>query len=156
MSTPVPDVRVRRPQQYEALLQQMRDEAGFSTFRDGLLFAAALGARLKRKAVLGSAAGDPIRYETLTTPVFAEALVSMLAANEFADDPEIMDDLRLEERIRIFEDYATGGLEYLQEQLNVRHQPIAAIVLDAVTEALSEGGGAAAVSVDDLLGGVTW
>jgi len=156
VSSAVSDVRVRRPQQYEALLQQMRDEAGFPTFRDGLLFAAAVGARLKRRAPLGSAAGEPIRYETLTAPAFAEAFVSMLAANEFSDDAEIMDDLRLEERIRIFEEYATGGMEHLQGELNTRHQPISVIVLGAVTEALSDSGGVDAVSVDELLSGVTW
>ncbi|MGY2075049.1 DNA phosphorothioation-associated protein 4 [Blastococcus sp. SYSU DS0828] len=156
MTAPPADVRIRRPQQHEALLQEMRDEAGFSTFRDGLLFAAALGVRHGRRSPIGQSAGDPIRYETLTGPAYAEALVSMIAANEAPDDPEIMDDRRLEERVRIFEEYANGGLEYLQEQVNVRHQPISVIVVDEVTNALTESGGASPASVEELLDGVNW
>src|SRR4051812_11400577 len=114
MTAPTSDVRVRRPQQHEALMVELRDEAAFSTFRDILLFAAAVGVHFERRVAFTGAAGDPIRYETLTVPSFSEALVNMTAANEVADDPEIMDSSRLEERIKIFEEYANGGLEYLQ------------------------------------------
>ena len=94
-------VRIRRPHQHESLLIELRDEAAFSTFRDALLFAAAVGARFERRVPFTSAAGDPIRYETLTAPTFAEALVSMIAANEVDNDPEIMDSTRLDERAKI-------------------------------------------------------
>ncbi|WP_091115475.1 DNA phosphorothioation-associated protein 4 [Geodermatophilus dictyosporus] len=156
MTAPLLDVRIRRPKQHERLLQELRDEAGFPTFRDGLLFAAALGVRHERREPFTETAGDPIRYETLTVPAFAEAFVSMLAANEVPDDPEVMDDRRLEERVRIFEEYAHGGLSYLQGEINVRHQPISAIVCDEVTNALTESEGAEAASVEELLGGVSW
>lgn len=150
------DVRIRRPQEHEALLVELRDDAAFSTIRDTLLFAAAVGVHFKRRVPFGTAAGDPIRYETLTVPVFSDALVSMIAANEVADDAEIMDSSRLEERVKIFEEYANGGLEYIQEQVNVRHQTADLVVLALVTEALSESGGAEPVSVTELLSGVTW
>src|SRR5450759_348558 len=122
MTAPTTDARVRRPQQHEALLIELRDEAKFSTFRDTLLFAAEVGVHFKRRAPSSSAAGDPIRYETLTVPSFSEAVISMSAAKEVDDDPEIMDSSRIEERVNIFEEYANGGLEYIQEQVNVRHQ----------------------------------
>ena len=79
----------------------------------------------------------------------------MIAAN-VVDDPEIMDDTRMDERFKIFEEYANGGLEYIQEQVNVRHQPAALVVIDLVTEAFADDSGAKPVSVDELLGGVTW
>jgi dnd system-associated protein 4 len=150
------DVRVRRPQHYQALMIELQEEAGFATFRDILLFAAAVGFRTRRRAPFTAAAGDPIRYEVLTVPAYSEALINMIAANVAKDDPEIMDDKRLEERAKIFEEYANGGLECIQEQVNVRHQPAALVVADLVTEALSESGGATAASVEELLDGTTW
>jgi dnd system-associated protein 4 len=156
MTTPASDVRIRRPQQHEVLLLELHAEAAFSTFRDTLLFAAAVGVRFKRRVPFAGAAGDPIRYETLTAPTFSEALVSMIATNEVTDDPEIMDNARLDERIRIFEEYANGGLEYIQEQVNVRRQTAALVVIALVTEALEHGGVTEAVSVEELLSGLSW
>lgn len=150
------DVRVRRPQQHEALMQELQSEAKFPTYRDILLFAAAIGYRQKRRVPFDNAAGDPIRYETLTTPVFSDTLINMIATNVHPDDPEIMDAPRTEERIKIFEEFANGGLEYLQEQVNIRHQPVNLVVIDLVAEAFADSGGAKPATVDELLSGVTW
>jgi dnd system-associated protein 4 len=152
---PAGDVRVRRPQQYEALMQELRDEAAFATYRDILLLAAAVGAYVKRRVAFTSS-GEPIRYETLKEPMFSETLINMIAANEVPDDPEIMDSTRAGERVRIFEEYANGGIEYIQEQVNVRHEPANLVVISLVTEALARSGAAEAVSVEELLRGVTW
>lgn len=149
------DVRVRRPQTHERLVLEMGD-AGFGTFRDALLFAAALGASLGRRVPFSNAIGDPIRYETLTAPMFSAALVSMIAAVEVAADPEIMDGLRLEERVRIFEEFANGGLEYIQEQVNVRHQAPEMVVISLVNEAFASGAAAEQLTVDELLNGTSW
>jgi hypothetical protein len=80
----------------------------------------------------------------------------MIAANVVTDDPEIMDATRIEERVRIFEEYVNGGLEYIQEQVNVRHQTAELVVRDLVSEALSESAGATPASLEELLGGVAW
>lgn len=149
------EVRARRPQHHEALMQELQTEGKFPTFRDVLLFAAAVGFRQERRLPFTAASGEPIRYEVLTAPGFSDTLINMIAA-DVIDDPEIMDGTRIEERIKIFEEYANGGLEYIQEQVNVRRQPAALVVVDLVTEALSGSGGAKQVSVDDLLSGVTW
>jgi len=135
---------------------ELQNDGLFPYFRDILLFASAIGFSNDRRVPFTNASGDPIRYETLTGPMFSEALINMIAANVVADDPEIMDGPRIEERVKIFEEYANGGLEYLQEQVNVRHQPAALVIMDFVTEAFSESGGVKPVSVDDLLGGVNW
>lgn len=135
---------------------ELHDEAGFVTFRDILLFAAAVGFHNDRKVSFTEFSGDPIRYETLTAPAFSEALISMIAANVVNNDPEIMDGARIDERVKIFEAYANGGLEFIQEQINVRHQPAALVVIDLVAEALSESGGAKAASVEELLNGASW
>jgi dnd system-associated protein 4 len=155
VTTPAGDVRVRRPQQHEALMIELRNEAAFATFRDILLFAAAVGAHAGRRVAFTSS-GEPIRYETLKEPMFSETLINMIAANEVVDDPEIMDSTRAGERVRIFEEYANGGLEYIQEQVNVRHEPANLVVIGLVTEALARSGAAEAASVEELLSGVSW
>jgi dnd system-associated protein 4 len=151
------DVRIRRPQQHEALMLELQQpDAGFPTLRDVLLLAAAVGFRQDRRVPFTATAGDAIRYDTLTGPAFSEALFNMIAANVVTEDAEIMDSARIEERVKIFEEHANGGLEYIQEQVNVRRQTAAMVVSDLVTEALSESGGAKQASVDELLGGVSW
>jgi dnd system-associated protein 4 len=71
--------------------------------------------------------------------MFSETLLNMIAANEI-DDPEIMDGSRAGERVRIFEEYANGGLEYIQEQVNVCHEPANLVAISLVTEALARSG----------------
>ena len=154
MTMPAGDIRVRRPQQHEALMLELRQEAAFATYRDALLFAAAVGAYIQRRVPFTSS-GEPIRYETLKEPMFSETLINMIAANE-VDDPEIMDSTRANERVQIFEEYANGGLEHIQEQVNVRHEPANLVVISLVTEALARSGSAEAVSVEELLNGVSW
>ena len=156
MTTAPSEVRARRPQQHEALMQELQIEGKFPTYRDILLFAAAVGYRHERRVPFTTASGDPIRYEVLTAPGFSDTLINMIAANVVTDDPEIMDGARIEERIAIFEEFANGGLEYIQEQVNVRHRPAALVVIDLVAEAFVDDGGAKPVSVDELLSGVSW
>jgi dnd system-associated protein 4 len=110
---------------------------------------------VKRRAEFTNS-GEPIRYETLKEPMFSETLLNMIAANEIADDPEILDVVRTGERVKIFEEYANGGLEYIQEQVNMRHEPANLVVIGLVTEALARSGAAEAVSVEELLSGVSW
>ena len=137
-------------------MQELQTYAKFPTYRDILLFAAAVGFRAGRRLAFSATSGDSIRYETLVGPAFSDTLVNMISANVVSDDPEIMDTTRIEERVKIFEEYANGGLEYLQEQVNIRHQPVDLVVLDLVIEAFADGGGAKPVSVDELLRGVNW
>lgn len=154
-TTAAGEVRARRPQQHEALMLELQTEGKFPTYRDILLFAAAVGFRQDRRVPFTASSGDPIRSDVLMAPGFSDTLINMIAAN-VVDDPEIMDDTRMDERFKIFEEYANGGLEYIQEQVNVRHQPAALVVIDLVTETFADDAGAKPVSVDELLGGVTW
>ena len=146
------ELRVRRPQEHEVLIQSLRDEGGFPTIRDALLFAAGLGIHSQRRKSF-EAANEPIRYETVVDPPYAGAFINMIAAVECQDDAEILDLERLDERIVIFEEYANGGLGFLQEELNVRGQPMDVVLNALVTEALTAGSGAEPVSIDDLLKG---
>lgn len=148
----VSDVRVRRPKQHEVLIQQLRDEGGFPTIRDVLLFAAGLGVKNERRKSFDSA-GEPIRYDTVVDPAYASGFINMIAAVESAEDPEVLDSGRLPERITIFEEYVNGGLEYLQEQVNVRAQPIDVVLNALVTGSLADEAPHEPASIDDLLRG---
>lgn len=153
--TEILDIRVRRPARHEVLLKALRDDLVFPTMRDILLYAAAVGFSQQRRVPFDKS-GEPIRYETLTDPLYAEGLVSMLAAAASPGDAEILDPSRLPERIGIFEEFANGGLEFLQEQMNLRHQDATSVVEFLVTEALSEEGTPTSVSVEDLLDAKPW
>lgn len=150
------DVRARRPQHHERLMQELQKDAGFPAFRDILLFASAVGFVQGRRVPFNATAGDPIRYDTLASPSFADTLISMIAANEVGNDPEIMDDARLAERVAIFEEYANGGLEYIQELINTRNQTPDLIVFDLVTGALADQSTTQTADVQDLLNGINW
>jgi len=82
------EARARRPQQHEALMQEMQNEAKFPTYRDILLFAAAVGFYQQRRVQFTTSSGDPIRYDVLIAPGFSDTLINMIAANEISDDPE--------------------------------------------------------------------
>lgn len=157
MNTATPsEIRVRRPQQHERLLQELHNEAEFPYYRDSLLFAAAVGFTQGMRVPFHDAAGDPIRLDTLTAPAYSEALINMIAVNVKPDDPEILDASRLEERLHIFEEYANGGLDYIQQQINTRHQPVELVVIDLVTQAFTATGGVEQASVEDLLKSISW
>lgn len=144
------DNRVRRPAQHEALLQELKDKAGFPTMKDILLFAAGVGVSQNRRVPFDKSA-EPIRYDTLTSDAWSEPFISMIAAVAAVEDPEILDVPRLGERIGVFEEFANGGLEYIQEQLNVRKQPCDVVVRTIVLEELSDTQTAKPASIGDLL-----
>lgn len=144
------DPRVRRPERHEVLIQQLRNDAGFPAMRDALLFAAGVGFAQGRRVPFDKS-GEPIRYEILTSDALAEPFVSMLAAVSTEGDPEILDAVRLPERITIFEEYTNGGLEYIQEQVNTRREPLDVIVRSLTVEAVSDAGEVRGVSIEELL-----
>ncbi len=146
----VVDPRVRRPERHEVLIQQMRNDAGFPAMRDVLLFAAGVGFAQGRRVPFDRS-GEPIRYEILTNDALAEPFVSMLAAVSAQGDPEILDSARLTERITIFEEFANGGLEYIQEQVNTRREPLDVVVRSLTIEALSDAGEVRGATIEELL-----
>ena len=146
----VVDPRVRRPERHEVLIQQLRNDAGFPAMRDVMLFAAGVGFAQGRRVPFDKS-GEPIRYEILTNDALAEPFVSMLAAVTKEGDPEILDASRLPERIMIFEEFANGGLEYIQEQVNTRRQPLDGTVRTLTVETLTDAGEVRGASIKELL-----
>ncbi|MEH1930739.1 DNA phosphorothioation-associated protein 4 [Nostoc sp.] len=93
----------------------------FQTFADVIVFAAALGAKHKRRVALGEISKrepSPIRIEYFAS-MGNDILIKLLAINETKDIKTLSLNEEEYERQRnhIFEEYANGGLEILQNEL---------------------------------------
>ncbi len=94
----------------------------FQTFADVIVFAAALGAKHKRRVLLGEISKrepSPIRVEYFVT-MGHDWVIKLLGITE-TQDIKILSPSNEEEyehqRNHIFEEYANGGLEILQTEL---------------------------------------
>ncbi|MEH1900829.1 DNA phosphorothioation-associated protein 4 [Nostoc sp.] len=93
----------------------------FNTFADVIVFAAALGAKHKKRVALGEISKrepSPIRIEYFAS-MGNDILIKLLAINESKDIKTLSINEEEYERQRnhIFEEYANGGLEILQNEL---------------------------------------
>ncbi|MEH2139729.1 DNA phosphorothioation-associated protein 4 [Nostoc sp.] len=93
----------------------------FNTFADVIVFAAALGAKHKKRVALGEISKrepSPIRIEYFAS-MGNDILIKLLAINETKDIKTLSINEEEYERQRnhIFEEYANGGLEILQNEL---------------------------------------
>jgi dnd system-associated protein 4 len=93
----------------------------FNTFADVIVFAAALGAKHKKRVPLGEISKrepSPIRIEYFAS-MGNDILIKLLAINETKDIKTLSLNEEEYERQRnhIFEEYANGGLEILQNEL---------------------------------------
>jgi len=102
----------------KALVASKDTTGPFQTYVEVMVLAAALGAKHKKRVPLEAVAKDlsPLRQDYFTSS-FA-LLINLLAITEIKDikilgDDEVAD----EQRIHIFEEYANGGLEILQNEL---------------------------------------
>lgn len=115
------DPRVRRPADKEELVARLAgdgQEAIFPSMRDLFVFAAALAKSEGRKVPVSSSAGDPIRLELFQRDGIHDLFINVLAVLEHPDDPEILSEDRVADRVEIFEEYVNGGLEIIQAHLN--------------------------------------
>lgn len=93
----------------------------FQTYADVMVFAAALGARRKKRLPLEEISKRdplPIGIEIFISRGY-EVAIKLLAIAETKDINILSpsDENYEEQRIQIFEEYANGGLEILQEEL---------------------------------------
>lgn len=91
----------------------------FQTYVDVMLFAAALGAKRRKRVPLVEFARDldPIRRDYFNNNK-CELLINLLALSIIQNQNVLADDEKSDEqRIKIFEEYANGGLEILQQEL---------------------------------------
>ncbi len=131
--------RVRRPKDKEELLDRLQQkDSPFSTLRDTLVFAAGVGWWRKRRAPFEKS-GETIRWDALTARSGTEAFINMLALRHI-DDVTVLSDERFDERIRVFEEYANGGLEVLGDLIDNSPKRVIDIVRDLVNRAGEQAG----------------
>ncbi|MGW2407211.1 DNA phosphorothioation-associated protein 4 [Streptomyces sp. NPDC001739] len=130
--------RFRRPAAHEQLLNELAGKDGpFRALVDALMFAAALGCR-KGKRDPFDKTGEPVRLSLMDGRQYGDVLIDVIAAAEARDDPKILADERLAERVKIFEEYANGGLNFIQGELNTSgSRDLVMIVSSLVMEALT-------------------
>ena len=92
-----------------------KEEGVFATLKSALVFAAAVG--FKQKARLEfSEGGEPIAF-TLFDEHQEQPFIYSLALTEFNDVSYLREE-KFFEAIRVFEEYAAGGLQYLDDVLD--------------------------------------
>ncbi|MFJ5558954.1 DNA phosphorothioation-associated protein 4 [Streptomyces sp. NPDC093250] len=130
--------RFRRPAGHEDLISALASKEGpFNAMVDVLMFAAVLG-RNKGKREPFDKAGEPIRLALIEGRQYGDVLVDMIAVAEEPDDPKILADERQPDRVKIFEEYANGGLNSIQGEINASGghdyvSIISTLVMDALT-----------------------
>jgi dnd system-associated protein 4 len=131
--------RFRRPAEHEDLLGALAGKSGpFTAMYEVMMFAAALGMRKGRREPFDKHE-EPINLSRVENRSFGDVLLDLLAAAEVPDDPKILADERLKERIRIFEEYANGGLSYIRGEMNASGgRDLTGILNSLVMEALTE------------------
>lgn len=117
--------RIRIAKDKAELVQSLVEAKGttgpFQTYADAIAFAAAMGARWERRSPLGTISTTepaPISIEVFMARGY-DALMKLLAIAE-TEETEILspyDPAAEVQRIAIFEEYANGGLELLQDKL---------------------------------------
>ncbi|MEV7689057.1 DNA phosphorothioation-associated protein 4 [Streptomyces bungoensis] len=131
--------RFRRPAAHEDLISALAGKEGpFNAMVDVLMFAAVLG-RNKGKREPFDKAGEAIRLALIEGRQYGDVLIDMIAVAEEPDDPKILADERQPDRVKIFEEYANGGLNYIQGEINASGghdyvSIISTLVMGALTE----------------------
>jgi len=126
--------RVRRPERHSQLLIRLtdKDEGVFETYKDALVFAAALGAARGRSEDFEKLA-EPIDYQIFARWGDQEALFDALALFD-SGAVGILSGESAEERLGIFERYANGGLEIIAEATQRADQPTQVVVQRIIAE----------------------
>jgi dnd system-associated protein 4 len=105
----------------QALVNAKGTTAPFQTYADAIAFAAAMGAKHKRRIPvkeISKTEPAPISLEIFISRGY-DRLIKLLAISETNDRNilSIYDYKAEEERVLIFEEYANGGLEILRHEL---------------------------------------
>jgi len=107
--------RVRRPERFKDFLTEITQEKSvFRTYKDAMVFAACLGYS-RGKRVPFDKTSEPINLQVFSGK-FDEMVMNTIAIAEL-DDPFVMARNKEDEKIRIFEEYACGGLEIMENEV---------------------------------------
>ena len=108
----IDDRRLRPPERYEKALVALTSSHPFDTKQAAMMFTAGLGYYLRKREQLGKA-GEGVRWEVFERSqdaafIYALGLDETKAIAVLSGEGE-------EDLVKIFEEYATAGLQYIQE-----------------------------------------
>lgn len=132
--------RVRRPKQYDELLNLLKDknDGVFSTLKSALVFSAAVGFRQNKKLEFKESA-EPIAF-TLFNEHQDQPFIYSLALTKEEDVSCLKEENFLEVMIN-FEEYAAGGLQYLDgvlDKVNIKESIESILSQDKEIEIISD------------------
>lgn len=132
------DIRVKRSGDKEEVLESLKDNI-FGQLTNALIFAASVGFKNGERIPLSSkGAGDPIKEDVFRrTNLHWRGILNMMALCESNGDMSSLEDSdeKEEDRIRIFEEYANGGLKILHDKLSRSSIPeLKKFILEEMTE----------------------
>lgn len=107
--------RVRRPKEYEGLMNDLKDSGVFDTLKSVLVFAAAVGFKNSQRTPFAESS------ERIDIKLFSEnsdqPFIYCIALAEH-DDVDYLREDRFEDMIETFEEYAAGGLKILESEVD--------------------------------------
>ena len=142
---------VRRPLEYHEMMERLKDneEGVFLTFKDCLVFCACLGHSEGRRVEFDkSAERVPM---TVFRGEYDEAVINAIALVT-TNDPTIMGVNRQAERIRIFEEYACGGLEILKARVFNTPESYSDAMMTLIQQGSEDGGSKVLDDITNLFG----
>lgn len=117
------ETRIKVAKDKANLVKELKESGNttgfFQTYVDVMVFAAALGVKREKRVPLMDFARDldPIRRDYFNNNK-CELIINLLAVSVIQNQKVLADDEESgEQRIKIFEEYANGGLEILQQEL---------------------------------------
>lgn len=143
--------RVRRPDTKTELLEQLvdREEGVFETYKDALVFAAALAASRNASKPFEKS-GEPIDYTIFARNGDQESLFYLLAVYN-KGDLQLLADARANERLTVFEEYAHAGLEIIDLERTSSRRSIRDVVLKLVSDAQRSDSTSSDVNLENLV-----
>ncbi len=108
--------KVKLPSQFKEMMDELKGTGPFEKLTNIMIFAACLGFKRQNRKVIGKPAQDPIRLDTFNDP-YDQAIMNVIAFLENDRDPLMLSETKQDEKIKIFEEYACGGLEIIHREI---------------------------------------
>lgn len=113
------DERIRRPKKFNEVFDQLTGKsqnAIFKSYAQLMIFAASVGFYYKNKKPF-TTSDEPIRIHIFNNQDYFHSVFNMISFLESNKDIQIFDSKNLNKRIKIFEEYAFGGLEIIKSEV---------------------------------------
>jgi dnd system-associated protein 4 len=113
--TRLDDIRIRRPKEHDDLLEILKKDKIFSSFKNTLVFAASVGFKKQQRQSFEESS-EPIMLRIFDDNTDIPFIYALALAE--TDDISLMTKNRFKDAVLIFEEYANGGLSYIKSVLD--------------------------------------